>query len=587
MDRSRYKQPVKQTVHTTTQKTFGNTPPTVPKVLSTRAVAPMPRQPLAGQARTQPMPRAVQGGHSIPVRIGNASANRARVAATPVQPIPVITSQQRITPTHTQPQAAAQPAVAPAPVLARQLPIDMDLPGAESSWNPATVLTGRKWRRARTFASRGLAVAMVLVVMFGGVGYFKMNKVFKGGTETAAALKTDVAPELLKGEGRGRVNILLMGRGGGAHDAPDLTDTIMVASIDPVNKTASLVSIPRDLWVNVPGQGVMKLNAAYETGVYKYHGKVVNNTTDPAAIKAGFAMVDATVSEVLGLEIDYNVILNFQAFKQAVDTVGGVTMNVPADLVDPTMAWENANNPVLAKAGVQQFDGTKALIYSRSRETTSDFARGERQRAVIAALKTKIVSAGTLSNPVKMSGLMSAFGNNVSTDLSISNANRLYSIMKDVSDSSILSVSLADAQKPYVTTGNINGQSVVLPKAGLFKYDDIQAYLRGQLQDPYIMQEKAKVIVLNGTQTPGLASAKADELRSYGYNVVAVSNTPTPTWLHTTLVDMTHKKKYTKNYLEQRFGQTAASQLSDKTIATNGADFAIIIGSNEAATTQP
>jgi LCP family protein required for cell wall assembly len=326
----------------------------------------------------------------------------------------------------------------------------------------------------------------------------------------------------------------------------------------------------------------MKINAAWQSGVFKYHGKQVNGSTDPKAIKAGFDIVDKTVGEVFGITVDYNLLVDFKAFQQAVDTVGGVNLNVPADLVDPTMAWENANNPVLAKAGAQNFDGKHALIYARSRETSSDFARAERQRALLLGLKTKVVSLGTLSNPLKISGLLSSFGNNVQTDLSLKNASRLYSLTKGIGDGNVASIGLADAGNQYVTTGNMNGQSVVLPKAGLFKYDAIQQYIRAQLKDPYILQEKAKVAILNGTLIPGKATARADELKSYGYNVVSVGNAPSSGWTQTTLVDITHKKKFTKNYLERRLGTVAADSLSDSTIPTNGADFVIIIGSNEA-----
>ena len=473
----------------------------------------------------------------------------------------------------------------------------MDLPGRDSPSAFELFQKRAKRRRIRRQASRAMAIAVVLVITGGGLlfsqSFLKLNKVFKGGTETAAALKADVKPELLKGEGRGRINILLLGRGGGSHDAPDLTDTIMIASIDPVNKTSILLSVPRDLWVNVPNQGVMKINAAFQTGVHKYLGKNVQNSTDPKAIKAGFGVVDDTLEEVLDITIDYNVLVDFQAFKQAVDTVGGVTVNVPTDLVDPTMAWENAGNATLATAGIHDFDGVHALIYARSRETTSDFARGERQRALLVALKGRVQNLGTLSNPLKLSGLLNAFGDNIQTDLSLNNAARLGGIIKSISDINVKSISLAgspdqtlpDAIPPYITTGNMNGQSIVLPKSGLFKYNDIQQFVRGQFKDPYIIKEKAKILVLNGTDMPGLATAKAEELKSYGYNVMQTGNTPNSGWTTTTLVDVTHKKKYTKNYLEQRFGQKAANSLSDTSIATNGADFVIIIGSNEANST--
>lgn len=479
---------------------------------------------------------------------------------------------------------------------AARLPLDMELPGGESEDHFKAIRRRAKWQGLRRNASRGLAITLVLVITMGGLlfsqSYLKLHRVFKGGTGTAAALKENVNPDLLKGEGQGRVNVLLLGRGGGNHDGPDLTDTMMLASIDPVNHTSTLLSLPRDLWVNVPNQGVMKLNAAWETGEFKYLGKIAPGSTNPKAISAGFSMVDQTVQSVLGVNIDYNVLVDFQAFQQAVDTVGGVSVNVPTDLVDPTMAWENNGNPVLATAGIQNFNGKQSLTYVRSRETTSDFARAQRQRSVLLALKNKVETLGTLSNPFKLSGLFNAFGNNVQTDLSLSNANRLYSISKSISGANINSIDLNDNSTPgatqYVTDGNLNGQSIVLPKAGLFQYNDIQQFVRGQLKDPYIIKENARISVLNGTSIIGLATAKANQLKSYGYNVTQVGNTPSGGWTQTILVDLTHgKDKYTKNYLEQRFNVKAVTSLSDNTIPTNGADFVIIIGNDEANVTQP
>jgi len=472
----------------------------------------------------------------------------------------------------------------------------MELPGEDSAAHLDQLKHHAKWRGRRRAASRVMAVAMVLVITMGGLlfsqSYLKVHKVFRDGTGTAAALKENVNPDLLKGEGRGRVNILLLGRGGGNHDGPDLTDTMMLVSVDPVNHTSTMLSLPRDFWVNVPNQGVMKLNAAWETGEFKYLGKVAPGSTNPKAIRAGFNTVDQTVQDMLGVDIDYNVLVDFQAFQQAVDTVGGVSVNVPTDLVDPTMAWENNNNPVLAKAGLQDFTGKQALIYVRSRETTSDFARAQRQRSVLLALKSRVESLGTLSNPFKLSGLFSAFGNNVETDLSLSNANRLYTILRNISGANITSIDLdggsVPGATPYVAGGNMNGQSIVLPKAGLFNYGAIQQFVRGQLKDPYILKEKARVFVLNGTTIPNLATTKASELQTYGYNVVKVGNTPSPGWTQTMLVDLSQgRDKYTKHYLEQRFGVQAETKLADTTIPTNGADFVIIVGSNEPNPSQP
>lgn len=648
MDRLRYKRQQTQSLCHTTEKNFGNTAP-VPKIAYARPqIAPriINEQPTIGPPQLRQTAPASQPGHA---KITNETLSRIRVpvsastapelpASAPLVELPTAPTQtQEIalaadgfekTPfdieferqaaqqfsnvaheddMHNGPMHAVMPQLASveavesepaamavseqvpdAPVPAYSLPpIDMELPGEDSP----SLFNRMKSRKTRRWAFRGMATVLIVAVTTGGLlasqGYGKANKVFNGSTGTAAALKKDVAPELLDGEGAGRINVLLLGRGGNNHDAPDLTDTIILASIDPINHTSTLFSIPRDLWVTVPNHGVMKLNAAWETGVFKYQGNGHTGSVDPSAIKAGFNLVDQTIGDAIGIKINYNVILNFDAFKQAIDTVNGVDINVPTDLVDGTMSWENANDPTLAHAGQQNMNGKKALLYVRSRETSSDFARGQRQRAVMLALKDKITSLGTLSNPLKLSGLLNAFGNNVQTDLSLNNANRLYSLTKDINDTNTASLDLASPTNMLVTTGNVNGQSVVLPKAGLFKYDAIQEYIRGQLKDPYIVRENARIMVLNGSTTPGLATAKANELKGYGYNVVGMANTPTSGWAKSTLVDLSKgADKYTRHYLESHYNLQAVNHMPDDTIATNNADFVIIIGSNEATSPQ-
>ncbi len=512
-----------------------------------------------------------------------------RPVAAPLAPRPV---QQP------QPMAPVRPpaaSVLPPTPAAVASPIDMSLPGGTSAHdrlNRARNFIARgKWFAIRKWALRGAIAGLVLIVAAGGLlfsqGAFKLHKVFQGGTTTAASLKANVDPQLLKGEGDGRINVLLLGRGGGTHEAPDLTDTMILASIDPVNHTQSLISIPRDLWVAVPNAGTMKINAAWETGEFKYLGKVAPGSTDPKAIQAGFDLADQTVENVLGVPINYNMIVDFDAFQQAITTVNGVTVNAPSDLNDPTMAWQNNKSPILAKAGLNSFNGAQALNYVRSRETTSDFARAERQRAVMLALKDKVQTLGTLSNPLKLSELINDFGNNISTDLSLSSAQRMYGIISQINDAATASIGLADKPNNYITTNTIAGQSVDVPTAGINNYSAVQSYVRTQLRDGYIIKEKAKVMIYNGTTLPGIATATAATLKSYGYNVVGAANTPNTGWTQTQLVDLSNgKDKYTQHYLEQRYNVKASNKMPDDTIATNGADFVIIVGSDEALTTQ-
>lgn len=449
-----------------------------------------------------------------------------------------------------------------------------------------------KRHRLRTFrkwALRSTAVLVVLVLLAGGFlitkGAFKIHKVFKGGG-TAAALQADVKPELLRGEGDGRVNILLMGKGGLGHDGPDLTDTMLLASIDPVNKSATLVSIPRDLWVSV-GSGSTKINAVYANAKNRSLNTAPKDTDK--AQRAGVDAVEQVVSQVLGVPVHYYVMVDFAGFKQAVDTVGGVDINVPEELAVSEWLWDETtgkNYHLQVGAGMQHFDSTRALFFTRSRHTSArgDFDRAERQRLFIQALSHKVLSAGTYTNPVKLSQLMDAFGNHVATDFSPNSALRLADIGKSIGNN-IQSIGLADPPNNYVRTDNVDGLSVVRPRAGFGDYSEIQNYIRNTLKDPYLAKENATVLVLNGTDIAGLATKQSDMLKGYGYNVVGAADAPTHDYANTILVDMTGgKKPFTKNYLEKRLDTKATVRLPDSTIQTNNADYVIILGNNASAT---
>lgn len=487
--------------------------------------------------------------------------------------------------------APTPPPDAPKPPIgdAKKQPslLNMTLPGGslhEKSGRKQKKHAKTRWQKIRTWSFRGALVFGALILLVGGFlfmkGYLSLNKVFKGGG-SAAALSDNVSPDLLRGEGDGRVNVLLLGKGGEGHDGADLTDTIIVASVDPVNKTAALVSLPRDFWVTVPGQGSSKINAVYANAKNKALRSDPKDTAKAEA--AGISALKETVAGVLAIPIHYYAMIDFAGFKQAVDIVGGVDINVPQELAVSEHLWDSTTRKpyyLNVPAGQQHFDSTKALYFARSRKTSTrgDFDRAERQRLFIAALSQKVLSAGTYTNPVKISQLLDAFGSHVSTDFSVGDAVRLMQIAKDIPGDAIVSVGLADPPHVLVQTGMINGQSTVFPTAGVGNFSAIQEYIRLKLQDGYILKEAANVHVLNGTATSGLAKTKADELKSYGYNVTVVGDAPTKTYTKTILVDLTGNKPYTKNYLEKRFGVSAVRDLPDPAIQATGADFVIILG---------
>jgi hypothetical protein len=198
------------------------------------------------------------------------------------------------------------------------------------------------------------------------------------------------------------------------------------------------------------------------------------------------------------------------------------------------------------------------------------------------ALKTKVAQLGTLSNPLKISGLLSSFGKNVVTDLSLKDASQLYGIIKNIPEAQVVSVGLGDQNQHLVTTGRVGNQSTVQPLAGMYDYTAIQQFVRQQLPDGYIVREHARVVVENGTMQPKLAQAKADELKSYGYDVTVVKDAPTKDYAHTKLVDLTGgKKRYTAHYLEHRFGIGTTNVSPDGSVQKGTADFILIIGSDE------
>ena len=438
-----------------------------------------------------------------------------------------------------------------------------------------------KVRRARfkkIFKRTALALVVLILATAGFLGYKFYNtqkQVLSGGGHAPAVCDGDVPVNQLNKEGDGRVNILLLGIGSEGL----LTDTIMIASVDTVTDKVDLLSVPRDLWVNIPGNGQEKINAAYEFG---WKASTAKSNFDKK--RDGMELVDKVLEDVTGVPIHYHAVFDFTAFKQIVDALGGVTVNVPETLYDPTIAWENHYNPIIATKGIQQFDGAKALLYAKSRQTSSDFARAERQRLLLVAIKDKALSVGTFSNPVKIIQLMNSLGRNVYSDFDTTSIKCLYTQISQVQSQNIKSLDLVKQPHDLLTTGPHLGRSIVRPKAGLFDYSQVRNFVRSAFRDGFLAKENATVVVYNATKTAGLATKVADTLKTNGYNVTKVENTPNQTNpADTIVVDLSRGvNKYTRNYLEKRFGVLATSNLSSS-LGVNppqGTAFVIIVGTD-------
>ncbi len=435
----------------------------------------------------------------------------------------------------------------------------------------------KSWKKVLIRTSLAILVFLVLVGGYLGIkAYRTQKKIFAGGGHAVAVCDGTIPVDLLKKEGDSRVNILIVGVGGPGHDGPDLTDTLIIASVDTVNDKVDLLSVPRDLWVQSASGGATKINAIYP---FAKQASTAKKETDKD--RDGLKVLDKKISSITGIDIHYNVLVNFKAFKDAVNAVGGVTVKVPEQLYDPTIAWENNYNPIIAAKGTQTFNGAKALLYAKSRETSSDFARGERQRLLLVALKEKVLSLGTYSNPIKVSNLLNSFGNNVYTDFDLTSVKCLYNQVSKIPSSRIKSLDMVKPPNELLTTGAINGLSTVYPRAGLFEYSAIHSFVRNALKDGELAKENANIMILNGTNFAGLATKEADLLKSYGYNVGKISDAPNKNYQKTILVDLRNSvNKYTRHYLENRLGVKAVNKLPDNSISPGSADFVIILGTD-------
>ena len=206
-----------------------------------------------------------------------------------------------------------------------------------------------------------------------------------------------------------RINILLLGiRGIGDENGGMLTDSIMILSFKKSSSKVALISVPRDLYVQMPGESYSeKVNAAYAIGEKRYQN--------------GLDYSKKTIGYITGLYIDYAAAADFKAFKTIIDNLGGVTIFLEKPFIEDRQWWceKNGENcqPFIVKAGNQTLDGETALFYVRSRFSSDDFDRARRQQQIMLAIKDKILSLGVLANPLKINNLFDTVAENVRIDV--------------------------------------------------------------------------------------------------------------------------------------------------------------------------
>ncbi len=402
------------------------------------------------------------------------------------------------------------------------------------------------------FKAATLAVLAVIVLSFGRVSV------------DAQADKPEPMP-LADTHGADIVNVLLLGSDTARTVDAGRTDVMLVLSVNRTSGTVSMLSIPRDLYVYIPGWQMQRINTAFGHGEHDGEG--------------GAKLLEDTIKYNLGLSIDHFARVDFNGFKQIVDAVGGLELSVDCTIqdwrlkqpdLDQTVAdnWEWFTMPV----GVHEFDGDLALWYVRSRHTSSDFDRGRRQQAVLRALWERIRALGLAD---QINELWPQVTEIVTTDLSA----------QDLVDLTPLALSLDSSHMAsYTFRQNLEvngwtspeGSSVLLPIR-----DAIGTLMQRFLTPPtssQIAQERPSIEIVNGSGVRDFSQVASDRLAVEGF-MPLVSDQPAPVQTYTMIYDYTGRTKGTTLGTLKTILRVSDAGIVVQPEANRKTDFRVVIGS--------
>lgn len=373
----------------------------------------------------------------------------------------------------------------------------------------------------------------------------------------------------LKGEDRDRINILLLGMGGSNHEGGYLTDTIILASLEPSTEKVAMLSIPRDMSIPVEGMGWTKINA-------------INAYAEAENKGSGGLAISQAISDILNMPIDYYARVDFAGFINIVDELGGVNVYVDNTLEDysyPIMGeeenevYENRFEHLYLEKGWQEMDGSLALKYARSRHAYgiegSDFARAKRQQKIIMAVKEKLMDKYILFKPTVITNIINEIQEHFSTNLKIWEIIKLYDIFKNVSSDNVVNKVLDNGPNGLLRdTISESGAYILIPTSGDFA--EIQYLVNNIFDDaPRETQTKVKVEsstveVRNGTWINGLASQAAVDLEKYGFDVIRIGNSSRQNFQKSVVYDLTYGNKIDSlAVLKEKTGANVAFELPD------------------------
>lgn len=348
-------------------------------------------------------------------------------------------------------------------------------------------------------------------------------------------------------DGAQRVTLLLMGldyRDWVSGEGPPRTDTMILFTLDPINRTAGILSIPRDLWVNIPGgYNYGRINTAYQLGeAYQLPG-------------GGPGLAMETVEEFLGVPIDYYALVDFYAFESFIDEIGGVKVDIKEKIkVDPL----GDDNTKTLKPGIQTLNGELALAYARARKTDgADFDRAERQQQVIMGIRNQILRFDMLTTLIGKAGILyNELSSGVRTNLNLDQAVKLAWLASQIPEENIKRGIIGPPDQVTLAVSPDGTQQVLKPitenirmlRDEIFTESGPTSPMGGDMSpEEQIQAEGARVAVLNGSYTAGLAARTTEYLNSLGLNVIVTDNAQSVSTY--TEIIFYNGKPYTVSYL--------------------------------------
>jgi LCP family protein required for cell wall assembly len=444
--------------------------------------------------------------------------------------------------------------------------------------NPRSDLAGWFWR-ALAFAFGVTLVVASYLVYITVRDYFANQQMIALADTTVPTIATPEpdatpAPELPRWNGHGRVNVLLLGidqREG--EEGPWRTDTILVLTLDPVTMSAGMLSIPRDLWVSIPGYGERnRINTAHYYGdAYGYPG-------------GGPALARDTVAWNVGVPIHFYARINFTAFETVIDEIGGIDIDVPETIDDPYYPDEGYGyDPFYIDAGPQHLDGKTALKYARTRATFGgDFDRGRRQQAVIVAVRDKVVKLDQLPRLISRApALINSLGDAIRTDMSLDQAIQLARLASEIDPDQIVTAVLdhnytSAWETPDGAQVLIANREAMRELRSVLFAEPLPAGDSSTVVE-HLTEEGARILILNGSATGGLARSTSEFLTDLDYQVVDVGDAGAQ-YENTLIIDYAGKP-FTSKQLATLFRLPLSNVISGSS-PDGDYDLALILGND-------